>query len=89
MPGNRARTAFGLAALAVGENASQEALAEAVERALDAVDVGEVGADAEDHGRGAVRVRFACGKLSQRLARFASRPVSGVSCPGKKQESAG
>ena len=35
---------------AVREDAVREPLAEALERALDAADVAEVGADAEDHG---------------------------------------
>ena len=41
--------ALGLALLGLGEDAVAETVAETVERALDALDVAQVGADAEDH----------------------------------------
>ena len=41
---------LGLALFRLGEDAVAKAVAEPVQRALDPVDVAEVGADAEDHG---------------------------------------
>ena len=42
--------AGGTRQLPLGEDAAPEAVAEAVQRPLDAFDVGQIGADAEDHG---------------------------------------
>ena len=50
--------AVAAAALGLGEDAVEKAVAEALDRLLDAADVDQVAADAEDH-RGPIRVGIA------------------------------
>src|SRR4051812_10618309 len=69
--GGGVRLGVRAAALGLGEGLVLEALAEPVDRGLDAADVGQVGADADDHARASSissRIRSMAGARPTKMA---------------------